>query len=154
MDVLGLLAPGSEVDALCDEIESGELGELHAVEERLRDVHAAYADYEWAWAQEAWRQFAGKAPAEMTPEELVAALTDWRDAAIKLNNMILGDAEKEFGESARIGFGIDGDEAVRDRDLDAVRGTFDANRFVLQLREESDAIRARAERLIEVVGQA
>jgi len=151
VDVLGLLAPKGEVEALCDDIESGRLGELSQVEDRLRAMHAAYADYEWAWAQEAWRRLAGKAPTEMTPQELATAITDWRDAALKLNNMILGDAQKEFDPSARIGFGIDGDETVRDGDFDAVRGEFDANRFVQQLREESEAIRARAERLLEAL---
>ena len=84
----------------------------------------------------------------MTPEELAAAVADWCDAAVKLNNMVIGDAEKEFAETARIGFGIDGDEAVRNADFEAVRGTFDANKFVRQLRQESDDIRARAENLL------
>ncbi len=149
VDLLGLLAPKSEVEAFCDAVESGEVAGLEAAGEGLRAMHAAYADCEWAWAVQAWRETAGKAPAEMTPEELAAAVADWRDAAVKLNNMVLGDAEKEFAETARIGFGIDGDESVRDADFESVRGTYDADKFVRQLREESEAIRARAERVIE-----
>jgi hypothetical protein len=148
VDVLGLLAPKAEVEAFCDAVEGGGLADLAAVEARLRAMHAAYADYEWTWAQGAWREVVGKTPAQMTPEELAAAIADWCDAAVKLNNMVVGDAEKEFAESARTGFGIDGDEAVRDADFEAVRGTFDANKFVRQLRQESDDIRARAERLL------
>ncbi len=88
----------------------------------------------------------------MTPEELAAAVGDWRDAAVKLNNMVLGDAEKEFDEATRTGFGVDGDESVRDADFESVRGTYDANKFVRQLREESEQIKARAERLIDGLG--
>ena len=153
VDVLGLLAPKAEVEAFCDAVEAGELADLAAVEARLRAMHAAYADYEWTWAQGAWREVVGKTPAQMTPEELAAAVSDWCDAAVKLNNMVVGDAEKEFAETARIGFGIDGDEAVRDADFEAVRGTFDANKFVRQLRKESEEIKARAERLTEGLRQ-
>ncbi len=151
-DLLGLLAPKSEVEAFCDAVESGEVAGLEAAEERLAAMHAAYADCEWAWAVEAWRETAGKAPAEMTPEELAAAVGDWRDAAVKLNNMVLGDAEKEFDAGTRTGFGVDGDESVRDADFESVRGTYDANKFVRQLREESEQIKARAERLIDGLG--
>jgi hypothetical protein len=152
VDLLGLLAPKSEVEAFCDAVESGEVAGLAAAEGRLTAMHAAYAACEWAWAVEAWRQTAGKAPAEMTPEELAAAVGEWRDAAVKLNNMVLGDAEKEFVETSRIGFGVDGDESVRDADFESVRGTYDANKFVRQLREESEQIKARAERLIGGLG--
>ena len=117
VDVLGLLAPKSEVEAFCDAVESGKAAGLSSAEERLQGMQAAYADCEWAWAVQAWRESAGKPPAEMTPEELAAAVGDWRDAAVKLNNMVLGDAEKEFVETARTGFGIDGDECGARRRL-------------------------------------
>ena len=153
VDVLGLLAPKAEVEAFCDAVEAGELADLPAVEAKLRAMHAAYADSEWTWAQGAWREVVGKTPAQMTAEELAAAVADWCDAAVKLNNMVIGDAEKEFAETARIGFGIDGDAAVRDADFGAVRGTFDANKFVRQLRQESDEIKTRADRLLAALRQ-
>ncbi|MHC4593162.1 MAG: DUF4954 family protein, partial [Planctomycetota bacterium] len=74
VDVLGLLAPRQEVEALCDDVESGEVADLAALEQRLRSLHESYADYEWAWAQDAWRAVAGKTPSEMTADELAEAV--------------------------------------------------------------------------------
>ena len=49
---------------------------------------------------------------------------------------ILADAEKEFDPIARFGYGLDGDETDRDRDFAAVRGGFDDNSFVRQMRDQ------------------
>jgi len=149
VDVLGMLAPQSQVESLCTAIETGEVADLADLETRLRAIHAAYDEYEWNWVCKAWSGFsAKKAPAAMTDDERKAAITTWQKSAVKLNNMILGDAKKEFDIQTRLGFGIDGDESVRDADFEAVRGTPDENKFVRQIRQESEAITARAEKLL------
>ncbi len=148
VDVLGLLAPQSAVEEVCDEVESGRAGDLAALEARLSRIHEDYDEAAWAWACEAWRARAGKAPADMSPDELRAAVAEWRDAALKLNRMIRLDAEKEYSVQTRIGFGIDGDEAVRDRDFEAVRGVPETNKFIQGLDAEAREIRERAERLL------
>ncbi|MBN1256911.1 MAG: DUF4954 family protein, partial [Planctomycetes bacterium] len=153
VDLLGLLAPRPEVESLCDSVESGKIKTLADLEAALRKLHNAYGEYEWRWAQAAWKDWTGKSPAEMTPEELAKAIADWRDAAVKLNNMILGDAEKEFVGQTRLGFGIDGDDAVRDLDFTAVRGTFEGNKFVKQLNQESIEVKQRAEAILKSLGK-
>jgi hypothetical protein len=152
VDVLGLLAPKTEVEALCDAIEKGEAGRLESIEKRIRDLGDAYDDAEWVWAAAAWERWSGKPLGETTPDELKGVISEWRDARVKLNNMILGDAEKEYSGVTSIGFGIDGGEAVRDADFEAVRGTFEANSFVQGLKRESEEIAARAERILARLG--
>jgi hypothetical protein len=152
IDVLGLLAPASEVEALCDAVEGGEAASAAELESRLRALHEGYDDMEWAWAADAWAGWSGKAFGEMTREELGGAIRAWRDARVKLNNMILGDAKKEYTGQTKIGFGVDGadgDDATRDADFEAVRGTFDANKFVCEIRSESKEIAERAERILK-----
>ncbi len=148
VDVLGMLAPQSLVESLCDAIETGEVADLADLESQLRAIHAAYDEHEWNWVCKAWSDFSGKAPAEMTDDERWAAITTWQKSAVKLNNMILSDAKKEFDVQTRLGFGIDGDESIRDADFEAVRGTPDENKFVRQIRQESETIIARAEKLL------
>ncbi|MFH0910394.1 MAG: DUF4954 family protein [Planctomycetota bacterium] len=152
-DLLGLLAPQREVELLCDAVEEGSVRDPAALEARFRLLHDSYAEWEWNWAAEAWKAWAGKAPGEMSAAELARAVEDWKDASIKLNRMIRGDAEKEFGETARIGFGLDGDEAVRDRDFEAVRGTAEGNAFVQALQAEAERLARRAEALLEKLRQ-
>ena len=152
IDVLGLLAPASEVEALCDAVEGGEAASAAELESRLRALHEGYDDMEWAWAADAWAGWSGKAFGEMTREELGGAIRAWRDARVKLNNMILGDAKKEYTGQTKIGFGVDGadgDDATRDADFEAVRGTFDANTIVCEIRSESKEIAERAELILK-----
>ena len=61
--------------------------------------------------------------------------------------MILGDAAKEFDNSSKIGFGVDGDEAVRDQDFDAVRGVLDENKFIKGIKEEIEQTELKAAKL-------
>lgn len=147
VDLLGLMAPKVEVDALCTAVERGEVRDIAAMEERLKAMHQSYAEWEWNWICQAWKTWSGKPPAEMSREELSQALADWQDAAVKLNNMILNDAEKEFSTTTRISFGLDGGPADRDADFAAVRGTYDGNKFVKSLQKDSQAVQARAARI-------
>lgn len=80
-------------------------------------------------------------------------IDDWKSNAIKLNNMILKDAEKEFDGSSRLSFGIDGDQVVRDLDFEAVRGTYGNNKFVRELQQEIRDIGEKADRLTRFLGR-
>ena len=61
---------------------------------------------------------------------------DHRKAAASFVRRILADAEKEFDPIARFGYGLEGGETERDRDFAAVRGGFDDNSFVRQMRDQ------------------
>lgn len=147
VDLLGLMVPKSEAEALCAAIERGEVKDLGSLEKRMKTLHASYAEWEWNWTCSAWKAWSGKPPAEMSREEQAKAVDEWQDSAVKLNNMILNDAEKEFSTMTRISFGLDGDQAARDADFAAVRGTFEANKFVKGLQKDSEEIKARAAKI-------
>jgi hypothetical protein len=61
------------------------------------------------------------------------------------------DAEKEFDLSSKTGFGIDGDEKTKDMDFKSVRGTYDDNKFITELRNRTKEIEKRAARLVAVL---
>jgi hypothetical protein len=65
--------------------------------------------------------------------------------------MILKDAEKEFDQASKIGFGLDGDEEVRVNDFENVRGKYDENKFVKEIRKESEKIIANSESMINLI---
>jgi hypothetical protein len=62
--------------------------------------------------------------------------------------MVLNDAEKEFDETARAGFGIDG---ARDLDFKAVRGTYEGNNFVKQLKQQTKEIEKNYNEIIKLI---
>ena len=65
--------------------------------------------------------------------------------------MILKDAEKEFDQVSKIGFGLDVNEQERDTDFENVRGRYEQNKFVNSLRKEIDLIISSANKLIETL---
>ncbi len=145
VDLLGLLAPQSEVERLCDDLENETMTHLDELEQRLEQLHTDYPRYRWAWAQQVFQLREGKLPEAMTPEELSRLIKDWQSAAVKLDNMILNDAGKEFSGPTRIGFGIDGDDTIREQDFAAVRGQLEDNSFARQLKAHSAEVARRAE---------
>ena len=87
----------------------------------------------------------------MSIDAVIQIISDWRTSAVKLNSMILKDAEKEFDPGSKLGFGIDGDAEIRDKDFLAVRGEYLNNKFVIGLQKESKAIEEEADRLIGII---
>jgi len=121
---------------------------------RLGEIHAAYDEAKLRWCAAFLAEREGIDLAAVTDEQLATIVTDWRDAALKLNKLILLDARKEFDPFSKTGFGIDGDDDVAEADFQAVRGTLDDNAFVRGLHDEARQIAARAEALLAGLGQA
>lgn len=66
MDISGLIAPRSEVVRLMDDIESGKVDSIEAINERFREMHSNYYTYEWTWAYGKIQEYFGVDPAAMT----------------------------------------------------------------------------------------
>ena len=150
----GMLAPAAQIEDLLGSIRTGKTTSLEKVSDRLREINDNYAKWSWSWCADLIRSRTGTDVSSITPEQFGDLVTDWKEKAVKLNNLILKDAEKEFDVLSKIGFGIDGDDEIRERDFAAVRGSYDDNVFILETRAESDAVTKRADELLALVGQA
>jgi NDP-sugar pyrophosphorylase family protein len=153
IDVCGMFAPASKIQTLTDDVKSGKLGSISDLSGRLREINDNYERLSWEWCSEMISKHAGTSPENMPVSKLIEMVTDWRTNTTKLNNMVLKDAEKEFDEGTRLGFGIDGDENTRDLDFNAVRGEFQNNKFVSGLQKEIQNIELKADKLISVLKQ-
>jgi hypothetical protein len=115
----------------------------------LRKVYDNYPEYSRAWCWDLISERLGVDLQDLTKDHLVGILNDWKTNAEKMNNMIIKDAQGEFSESSKIGFGLDGDQDSRDQDFQAVRGRFENNSFVQGLQKETEEIGKKAEALIQ-----
>ena len=150
-DLAGMLAPMAVVEDLCRQIAAGGVADLAALQRKLAEIHAAYSGEKRRWFATLLRVREGIAPGEITNAEMARILTEWRDARVKLNNIVLLDAKKEFDVGCGIGFGIDGDEAVRQQDFESVRGRYEDSKFVRALVEETTQAQAQADELIRLL---
>jgi hypothetical protein len=151
VDICGLFSPAGKIEALVASVRSSDITSITELNKSLLDIFNNYSKYAWEWsAALIGRQF-GTEMDNIPVSSLIQIITDWKINAVKFNNMILKDAEKEFDASARLGFGIDGDENTREKDFEVVRGRYNENKFVLGLQKESGNIEEKADNLISLL---
>ena len=129
LDVSGLIAPQTEIDCLVKNVVAGKLS-LSDIEQQFAMMHKNYYDYEWTWAYDKLLEYWCKTIDEVTIDDLVALIEAWKKAVVALDRLLYSDAKKEFDLNSKTGFGVDGDESVKMRDFESVRGSFEENPFV------------------------
>jgi hypothetical protein len=148
LEICGLFSPKSKVDELVEMIKAGDITFLDNISGGLQLIYDNYPGYSWNWCAELISLHSGIDVNNISVLNLIGLLKDWKINALKMNNMTLKDAEKEFDVSSRLGFGLDGDDQTRVMDFQAVRGTYQENKFVLGLQEEVKVIEMNADNLI------
>ncbi|MCR4663919.1 MAG: DUF4954 family protein [Paludibacteraceae bacterium] len=133
IDLSGLIAPKSEITRLMNEIEEGRLS-LSDVQQRFVSLHENYYTYEWTWALDVLETIWKCKVSKVTMEQIVKTINHWQDAVVELDNMIYDDAKKEFDLNSQTGFGADGNDEQRKKDFESVRGRFESNPFVTEVK--------------------
>ena len=151
IDVSGLLTPADSVEALVEKINNGEINNISVLADELKSLYNNYTCNEWEWAVNLIESRFNKVLSEFTKIDFVKIINDWKENSVKLNNMIAKDAMREFDQSAKIGFGIDGNSEQRDQDFESVRGTYDNNKFVKQLKSENNETIEKANQVIKFI---
>jgi carbonic anhydrase/acetyltransferase-like protein (isoleucine patch superfamily) len=147
VDMAGLIAPQEAVEGLLNKI-SNENIPIEAIQNNLSEIHVAYSDFSWNWAKDILEKQLGKSVVEMEIQDFVSVIEKWKKSVLTFNDLILRDAKKEFNAVSRTGFGMDGDDADKQLDFDAVRGTFDDNAFVKEINAQMNITTEIAEKLI------
>lgn len=136
VDLAGLIAPHTHISQMMDEIESGSLATLEAINQRLAEIHGNYYELEWAWAYRLMVEFYNLDETNVTRQQLIEIIREWKKAVIGLDEMLYEDARKEFSMTARTGFGVDAHRRkTMDADFEQVRGDFESNSFVSAVTE-------------------
>ena len=149
LDINGLLAPASAITDFVDRTVNGGVKNIQDFHSLLSDIHGRYDQEEWKWCAKLIEIRSNQPLNKITAEALKSLVDEWKTTALKFNNMILQDAQKEFNTDTKLSYGVDGDEAVRDADFTAVRGTFERNSFVKGVQEDCLKIEARAKKAAE-----
>ncbi len=148
VDLCGLLCDRARVERLIQDVDSQEFDTFDKLQSALLDIYNAYEVDEWNWFLAQYKILNGCNLASEEDEKLKKFLEEWKIASLKLVNMVLNDAEKEFDETARAGFGIDG---ASDADFTAVRGTYEGNSFVNKLKQQIKEIENKYEEVMELI---
>ena len=151
MDISGLLLARGRLESIEQGVETGQISDLPALSCALDEAYCAYGTDEWEWIRRAYAARYGKSPDELSPPELAATAVEYAKVRTKFLKMVLNDAQKEFDELAQIGFGLDGAEGDREADFVAVRGTFEDDKFIKQMRSEIEEVGRRTAEFSEAM---
>jgi hypothetical protein len=141
--------PRDRFEQIASEIVSGAINTVDKFRQSLISGRDAYDEDVWLWACNQAQESLGVNFDEITVEQARDFVVQYSDQQQKLLRLVLVDAEREYDESSRIGFGMDGDAAARDQDFAAVRGRFEDNSFVRQLHADIEQISQRCEAIRE-----
>ena len=142
IDMSGLITPLSSIEVLLEAIESKEMKSADAINRSFDSIHRNYYNLQWAWVYDRLPGETGKPNEELTADDIIAIVERWKKSVVELDWMLYEDARKEFTLSSMTGFGIDGDDEVKKRDFEQVRGDFEKNSVVLAI---LDHIKAKTE---------
>lgn len=148
VDVSGLIAPKSEIDALIEDIETGRVNRLKHINAEFEKMHLHYYTYEWTWAYEKLEEFYGIHPEAITAADVIRIVEKWKEAVVGLDRMVYEDAKKEFSMASMTGFGADGSRLEKELDFEQVRGDFESNPFVMAVLKHIEVKTALGDELI------
>ncbi len=151
VDIGGQMMPRERLEGLCETIESGEVADLDAVNSRLDEINASYDEDEWAWVRWAYGEVIGSDLDDPPKEEMEAVADKFEQARGKFLRLVNSDAEKEFSGPMRTGFGQDGTEDEAKVDFTEVRGEFETNKFVVEMKNELAALAERVEKFKQML---
>ncbi|MDP6778678.1 MAG: DUF4954 family protein [Candidatus Latescibacteria bacterium] len=141
-DVSGLLVACDRLSQLETDIESGKIATIGDLQTACKAASDAYEEDEWAWVRKTYQARTGKSLDELTLEDLDAIRAAYRKAAATNINKVLADAEKEFDDVAKFGYGADGNADQAATDFASVRGDFEGNSFVKDMKERLGKLKA------------
>jgi hypothetical protein len=153
IDAGGMLMPKSAYDLLILSVRNGDTDSLSGLDTTIGQMYDSYYRMTWAWCAALIERRIGCSIGLIEKPHILRITQEWHDSSLKLNNMISNDAAKEFDIGSRIGFGIDGDDSVRDLDFEEVRGSYSEHAFIKRLANEADSIRKHASEMTRTIEQ-
>ncbi len=150
VDISGVVIPRSEQKHMVSAIEDGKLGSLSEVSAEFERIGANYDEHLWRWALPILEQRLGCSVCEARCSHIEPLIRAYMVAVQEINDGVCKDAQKEFGERIRTGFGIDGDDlAQRDADFSAVRGSLESNPSIEAVHQHTAHKLSTAESLVQ-----
>jgi len=152
-DMAGMVTPMAVIEDLLADIKSNKITTINDLTRNLYEIHCNYNKYAWSWCTKLILSFYDIKIQDVTPEQLIMVINEWKESLKKQTESILQDAKKEYDDKRRIGYGIDGDEQVRDDDFDAVRGLFEENKFIIDSKLELEKMLQKWNRITSLINK-
>ena len=150
-DISGLLVHCEKLAELEEKVVSGAIATFDGLLNEMQSLYNDYKKYEWQYIYELFSIEYQIALEAITKDQALKSIDEWQKAAMSLHAMILEDSKREFGNFAKIGYGIDQPEEEKNREFDLVRGTAETNSVVQKITGELNAIQLRYQQFTNLI---
>jgi rRNA-processing protein FCF1 len=154
VDIAGMYAPADVIDDIVTRLCSSDVDNIDQARGLFNKVYARYDEYRWRWAVDFVCGQTGESVDQIAIDRIPDILREWKRAAVQWYELVLSDAGKEFSDNAMTSYGMDGDKSVHRADFEAVRGTYEGNKFVKKIRAEIEEVERIFNELCEKVQKA
>lgn len=151
LDIAGCLLPKTAVVDFARKIENDEIKSVEEFNGKFAEMNAQYLDFSWKWCVFAIEKYYEKPLSEFNRNDVTKLLDEWIAATEELDRCFLKDAEKEYSETMKIGFGIDGNKEIADKDFVEVRGELSKNEFIKRIKKHLNKKRDSYMQAIEII---
>jgi len=147
LDIGGQLMGRNRLVHLRREMETGDIESVERFYQRIRRIERAYAEDEWIWVKTRCKQYFALDLDSAGTQAICNLVDRYLEVKTKFLKLVIADAEKEFAEQSRTGFGQDGDAGDAEADFTSIRGTYEENAFVKEMRQTIENIVQRVIKL-------
>ncbi len=148
-DVGGFLMPEERLLELESCLENGKINDIEQFVVQLRRIREKAGMDEWAWIVRTCKDYLGVDLQSVDSSEIVHLARKYLGARSKFLKLVAADAQKEFDELSHCGFGQDGGPEEAERDFVEVRGSYEKNSFVQQIRVELEKLEERIGKFLQ-----
>ena len=153
VDVCGQLMGQNRLEQLWNEIEEGIISTIEQFYERIQQIQADYRKDEWIWVKGKYKEYFGLELDKLKKEQLLEAIDKYLKVKSKFLNLVIADAQKEFTGLSQTGFGQDGLPEDEKKDFINIRGNYEENPFVREMKKNIENLNQIVERLKKIVEQ-
>ncbi len=136
VDMSGMIAPKSVVDALCERVKASEFATIEQLNAEISRIHNGYKDYSWKYVLENFSKVYGL-DLSSGSQDLTYIIKEWISCAEQLCEFRKTDALKDFSEVMSVEFGMDHPEMAA-ADSAAVRHLGSDERHIKAIRTITD----------------
>jgi len=153
LDIVGLITPKDELENVIYAVEQGTIKTTEELDARFSEINARFEQYELAWVMHMIEEKYRMTLQQFTQKYFITIITEWIKAVVVLDTMRCSDAEKEFAQTARVGYALNDGEAERDAEYLEINGDVNDNGFIIELRERLKAKQLTARQLINKISK-
>ena len=151
IDLSGMIVPLKQIEGIIKQVIEDKITNISDLLDALNFANDNYNEFTWNWFINYLKRYFELTNNEFSKGNLIQIIEDWKTNSLKINNMIMNDAKKEFDSNSKISYGINGIEGIADRDSEAVKGNYESNSFVKTIIKESEEISNKAQSILESI---